>query len=89
MKINPNYKLRTIAGEHIIVNQGGSHADMTRIISLNPSACMLWQALEGREFTTSEAADLLVEKYGIANEQALTDAAHWIERLQAVGAIVQ
>jgi len=34
MKINPNYKLRSIAGETIVVNQGISGTDMTRIISL-------------------------------------------------------
>ena len=43
MRINPNYKLREIAGETIIVNQGKTGIDMTRIISLNSSAKVLYQ----------------------------------------------
>lgn len=89
MKINPKYALRTIAGETIIVNQGGSHTDMTRIISLNATARMLWEALCGKNFTTEEAASLLVEKYGIAEDQALADASRWVERLKECGGIVE
>lgn len=42
MKINPNFKLREMAGETIIVNQGHTGADLTRIISLNKSARLLY-----------------------------------------------
>ena len=35
MRINTKFKLRDIAGETIIVNQGTPEADLTRIISLN------------------------------------------------------
>ena len=35
MKIKPNYKLREIAGENMVVNQGVANVNMTRIISLN------------------------------------------------------
>ena len=34
MKLNPHFKLRSIAGEIIIVNQGVPDTDLTRIISL-------------------------------------------------------
>lgn len=89
MKINPKHALRSIAGETIIVNQGSTHTDMTRIISLNASARMLWEALAGKEFVIADAAGLLVQKYGIAEEQALADAARWVERLKECGGIVE
>lgn len=75
MKINFNYKLREVAGETIIVNQGASSVDMTRIISLNASAKCLYQQLADREFTLEDAARVLEETYHIEHEQALTDAA--------------
>ena len=87
MRINPNYKIRNIAGETIIVNQGTAHVDMTRIISLNESACLLYQALAEREFSTEDAAKILVETDGIGEEQALLDAAKWIEPLKECGVI--
>lgn len=74
MKINENYKIRRIAGENIIVNQGTANVDMTRIIQLNETACRMYHELAEREFTTEDAARVLVEAYGIDGEQALADA---------------
>ena len=67
MKINTNYKLREVAGETIVVNQGKGGADMTRIISLNASAKLLYERLQGCEFSLEAAAKLLVETYGIGH----------------------
>ena len=87
MKINANYKIRRIAGENIIVNQGTADVDMTRIIQLNETACRLYRELAEREFTTEDAARVLVEAYGIDGEQALADAGKWVEALKGCGVI--
>ena len=87
MKINPNYKLREIAGETIVVNQGTTQVNMTRIIALNATARMLYEAWMDKEFTTEEVAKSLVETYGIGDEQALHDAAKWVESLTQCGII--
>lgn len=87
MKIKSNFKIREIAGESIIVNQGQVGADLTRIISLNSSAKYLYEALEGREFELEDVANALVEYYGIEKEMALTDGAKWIESLKGCGVI--
>lgn len=88
MKTNPDYTLRNIAGETIIVNQGGSHTDLTRIISLNASARLLWECLEGKEFALADAARVLTEHYGIDDRQAEADAARWVERMKDCGGIL-
>ena len=82
MKINTNYKLREVTGETIVVNQGKAGADMTRIISLNASAKLLYERLQGGEFALEDAAKVLEETYGIGHEQAMKDAAVWAESLQ-------
>ena len=87
MKINSNYKLREVAGETIVVNQGTAGMDMTRIISLNASAKLLYESLAEKEFTTEDAADVLTATYGIGREQALKDAQVWVEALQKCGII--
>lgn len=61
MKIKTTYKLREIAGETLVVNQGMTGTDMTRIISLNASARMLYSELQGKEFALEDAARLLVD----------------------------
>lgn len=87
MKIKSNYKLRTVAGETIIVNQGAAEADLTRIISLNASARLLWEKLAEKDFTVDEAAQVLVDTYGITQEQAAKDAATWVDALKGCGVI--
>ena len=46
MKIKENYKVREIAGENLIVEQGKSQSDMTKVISLNNTALLLWKMLQ-------------------------------------------
>ena len=82
MKINSNYKIREVAGETIVVNQGTTGMDMTRIISLNTSAKLLYESLSEKVFTLEAAAAVLVSTYGISQEQALKDAQVWVEALQ-------
>ena len=87
MKINSNYNIREVAGETIVVNQGKSAVDMTRIISLNASAKLLYETLAGKEFTLEDVAQILIETYGISNEVALKDAQVWVDALQKCGII--
>lgn len=82
MRINPNYKLREIADECIIINQGTTNVDMTRIISLNPTAKHLYQSLMNTDFTVEDAANVLTTTYGISLDQAMTDANKWIQSLK-------
>ena len=84
MKIREEFKVREMAGEHVIVMPGrGGAADMTRIVSLNPSSMYLWEKLRGREFTAADAALLLPERYDTARK----DAGRWIASLAECGIV--
>ena len=87
MKIKSDYKLREIAGETIIVNQGTGSINMTKIISLNASARMLYETLAEKEFSVEDAAQVLISTYGISNELAQKDADNWINDLKNCGVI--
>lgn len=87
MKIKSDYKLRKIAGETIIVNQGTASVNMTKIISLNASARMLYETLAEKEFSVEDAAQVLISTYGISNELAQKDADNWINDLKNCGVI--
>ena len=87
MKIKSDYRLREIAGETIIVNQGTASINMTKIISLNATARMLYETLAEKEFSLEDAAQVLVSTYGISKEQALKDADTWITDLKNCGVI--
>lgn len=85
MKIKAEFKVREMAGEHVVIMQGKHGSDMTRIISLNESALYLWRAIEGEEFDLNRVADLLAEHYGIDDQVAQRDAARWVAKLEECG----
>ena len=87
MKINPIYKVRQIAGENIVTIQGTLNADMTKIISLNETAALLWNEFTGKDFTCEDVADFLVNTYQIGRDQAIADSSRWIEKMQSYGII--
>ena len=54
MRIKEEYKVREMAGEHIVVMQGRYGVDMTKVIALNETSLWLWNRLQGREFGTDD-----------------------------------
>lgn len=81
MKIKAEYKVRSMAGENVVIMQGTAGSDMTRIISLNDSSLLLWNALQGKEFEVADVATVLVDTYEIDAEIAERDAKAWVEKL--------
>jgi hypothetical protein len=87
MKLKPNYKIREIAGEKMVVMHGKEGIDLTKVILLNTSAEWLWNSLRGNDFSPDSAAQLLAERYKIGKEQSETDAGKWIDSMVKVGLI--
>ncbi len=82
MKINPNYKVRNVAGENIVLLQGKMGGDMTRVVAFNETALLLWNELFGKEFTAEDAAHVLTEHYEVDETTAAVDAERWIQDLR-------
>ncbi len=74
MRINPNIKIRDMVSEHIVVMPGGVQTDMTRVIALNDSALLLYNALSGRDFELEDAVRVLTDEYDVAPDVARRDA---------------
>ena len=49
MRIKEEYKVREMAGEHIVVMQGRYGVDMTKVIALNETSLWLWNRLQRSE----------------------------------------
>lgn len=87
MKIKQEYKVREIAGENVVIMQGGKGADLTKIITLNESALLLWNTLCESDFTVEQAARVLMRNFEVEADVALRDATAWVERLAECGLI--
>lgn len=87
MKFKEGCKVRSMAGENIVIMQGNAGKDMTRIISLNDSSLHLWNSLQGKDFEVADVAQALLDEYEIDDETAQRDAAAWVEKLVECGLI--
>lgn len=85
MKIKDGFVLREMCGENIVAAEGIENINFNKLISLNESAAYLWRELNGKEFTTEEMAELLIVRYGIDKELAMTDSANLCEAWINVG----
>ena len=74
MKIKEGFVLRQMCGENIVAGEGLQHINFNKLLSLNESAAYLWKELVGKEFTQEEMAELLIARYGIDKQLAMTDS---------------
>lgn len=83
MRIKEGFRLRTLGREHIVMGEGLAQVNFNKIISMNSTAVYLWEAVQGKEFSTEDLAQLLIDQYGIDRELAARDsdsiARAWID----------
>ena len=72
-----------MCGENIVAAEGLQNINFNKLLSLNESAAYLWQELADKEFTLEDMAELLISRYGIDKQLAMTDSENlmksWIE----------
>lgn len=85
MRIKEGFKLRSLAGEFIVVGEGLSQVNFNRLISLNETAAFLWKELVDKEFNTNDITRLLCGRYEVEESVAATDAEKLIESWRDAG----
>lgn len=85
MKIKEGFKLRSVLGESVVVGEGVKQVNFSKIIALNESATLLWQAIEDKEFCKDDLVKILIENYEIDQETALKDVSDMIEEWKKQG----
>ena len=83
---NPNYVLREIAGESVLVSMGEGVADFCGIITLNQSAKILWETLK-QGSTREKLAENLKNHFQISDEQAIEDVDKSLKLLEETGLV--
>lgn len=81
MRFKDGYEFRTICGANVLTATGGKTADMRKIINLNPTATVIYQAMKDRDFDEKDVAELLVSTYGINSEKAESDSKKFCQSL--------
>lgn len=83
---SPNYILRKIAGESVLVSVGDGIADFCGIVNLNASARILWEALQ-RGATKDELNEELQKHFPVSEERAAEDVEKTLTFLEEKGMV--
>lgn len=73
MKLRADLTLRKVGNEYFIVEPDQGMVDLSKVFTLNETAAFLWNSLQGKEFDTQSAADILIQEYQIDQDTALKD----------------
>lgn len=73
MRLNPEYKLRVVAGENMLLNVGPKTVNLAAVFSLNDSAAWLWRKIGRQEFTEELLVEWLLDEYDVDADIARAD----------------
>lgn len=85
MKINPEYKLRTVGGKSIIISDNCKKLE--GILTLNETAKFIWNSIEAGE----EAEDIvksLADECDVSQDEIRSEVFDFIEKLKGADVIV-
>lgn len=82
MKLKPNFELRTVCGENVVIPTGIENVNFDSIIHLNETGAFLWREAEKGEFTVESLTAALLAEYEVAEDVASKDVAAFIAKLQ-------
>ena len=88
MRTNPDYILRTIVDENILVPCGEASKGISGMINLNETAVFIWNAINDSK-DIDEIIQKVVEEFEIDEVTASTDVRGLIKELTMVGMVIE
>ena len=82
MKIDIRKKIRSVAGENIVMMPAAGTTDMTQVVALNDSALELYNILKEHEFTLDDVVRALLDTYEVDEATACADAEKWVAQMR-------
>lgn len=79
--------MQDVCGHHVIVATGLENIDFSKIVSLNESAAVVWNAVQGKDFTVADVVKALTDEYEVSAAQAEADAKETLARWREIGLV--
>lgn len=86
MKIKEGFVLREVAGNFVVLPVGQASVNLNGMLSLSESGVLLWRELE-KGSDRDALCDLLLEKYDVSRDEALSDVDAFLASLLKIGCI--
>ena len=88
MKKKTGFQVRDIAGEKVLVAYGLENIDFSKMVSLNETACFIWELIEpGEEIDVDKLTTAVMEEYEIDSASARKDIEELLEAWKEEGLI--
>jgi len=87
MKTKEGFELMSVCDQNIIISHGKKNINFSKVITLNESAALVWNAVEGKSFTIQDAAKVLTDEYEVEEAVALADAETLVKNWLEVGIV--
>lgn len=88
MRIKSDFVIREICGEKVLSGEGNDFVNFNKLIRLNDSAAYLLESVGNGEFTEESLAGLLLDRYDVSKEDALSDVRAMCSKLRDNGVLV-
>lgn len=82
MKLKPNFELRCVCGENVVIPCGIENVNFDSIIHLNETGAFLWKEAEKGDFTVESLTAALTDEYDVSGDKAEADVAAFVAKLQ-------
>lgn len=79
-KANPNFMLRSIADEYILVPTGEAAIRLSGMITLNESGVLMWRTLQ-QPCSAAQLVDALMQEYEVDAATAAADVQTLLEKM--------
>lgn len=87
MKVSPEFILREIADEYIVVPIGEEAKRIHGVLRLNEEGAFLWKLME-KEQTEETLFDALLNEYQVEADTAKKDISVFLEELKKIGCLL-
>ena len=88
MKIDKEFILRKIAGDHVLIPTGKTALSFNGMITVNEQGAFLWQKL-GSEISEEQLVDAMLAEYEIDRQTAQTDVAEFLDILRQCSVLTE
>ena len=85
MKINENFVLKSIAGEAVVMPVGEAVSKVKGMIKLNPTAEIMWKALESESTIEDVISAIRANCQNIDENTIIEDVVAFTEKLRKLG----
>lgn len=88
MKQSPDFLLREVAGKMVLVPVGSAARTFPGMVTVNATGKFIWEQLAAEQ-TVKTLVQAVLDRYQVEEDQAKADAEAFLQRLQAVGAVIE